>query len=363
VSSDERGLLAAIVESPDDDVPRLIYADWLDEHGQGHRARLIRVQCESRRLFASESEEDQRRWEELAENDEFPLLYELEIGLREQLPEFDGLTWLGDPENEHPDDYFDRGFFVALGAEDWPALERHGAEAFAASPVRRLKVGRLTVRTAAALAQWPLLARVRELELNEAKVTDSALAALARSPHLSELSRLKLEGNQIDLGVRALAKARLGGLRLLDLSDNRISSLVALVALAGSEWLGGLGHLDLASNWYLGAAGLGGLLGADQLPPYLNLSATTLTSAGARLLASSHKAQRLRSLCLGWNQLDDDGLRALIDSPNLADLTLLDLRGNAVSPQMRQALRERFTSTPGRHVCLYLDEPAPSDSA
>jgi uncharacterized protein (TIGR02996 family) len=31
LTADERALLAAIAAAPDDDVPRLVYADWLDE--------------------------------------------------------------------------------------------------------------------------------------------------------------------------------------------------------------------------------------------------------------------------------------------------------------------------------------------
>jgi uncharacterized protein (TIGR02996 family) len=38
--------LRAIVAHPDDDLPRLVAADWLDEHGQPSWAELIRVQCE-----------------------------------------------------------------------------------------------------------------------------------------------------------------------------------------------------------------------------------------------------------------------------------------------------------------------------
>jgi len=44
--SDAAALLAAIRAAPDDDAPRLIYADWLEEHGQRERAEFIRVQCE-----------------------------------------------------------------------------------------------------------------------------------------------------------------------------------------------------------------------------------------------------------------------------------------------------------------------------
>src|SRR5262249_25245959 len=42
----EEGILADVREYPDDDAPRLIYADWLDDHGQHERAELVRVQCE-----------------------------------------------------------------------------------------------------------------------------------------------------------------------------------------------------------------------------------------------------------------------------------------------------------------------------
>lgn len=38
-------LLAAVLAAPDDDGPRLIYADWLDDHGEPERAELIRIQC------------------------------------------------------------------------------------------------------------------------------------------------------------------------------------------------------------------------------------------------------------------------------------------------------------------------------
>src|SRR5437762_7367117 len=48
--SDEQGFLAAIREHPDDDTPRLVYADWLDDHGDADRAEFIRVQCELARL-------------------------------------------------------------------------------------------------------------------------------------------------------------------------------------------------------------------------------------------------------------------------------------------------------------------------
>ena len=44
--SDADALLSAIIAHPDEDTPRLAYADWLDEHGQPERAEFIRFQIE-----------------------------------------------------------------------------------------------------------------------------------------------------------------------------------------------------------------------------------------------------------------------------------------------------------------------------
>ena len=39
-------LLTAVRAAPDDDLPRLVLADWLEERGEGERAVLIRKMCE-----------------------------------------------------------------------------------------------------------------------------------------------------------------------------------------------------------------------------------------------------------------------------------------------------------------------------
>src|SRR4051812_42610458 len=53
----EDDLLRAIRDNPEDDSLRLVYADWLEEHGGPaglERAEFIRVQCELERLPADE---------------------------------------------------------------------------------------------------------------------------------------------------------------------------------------------------------------------------------------------------------------------------------------------------------------------
>src|SRR5262245_31206704 len=50
LSIDEAALYGPVLEAPFADAPRLVYADWLEEHGRALRAEFIRVQCEFSRL-------------------------------------------------------------------------------------------------------------------------------------------------------------------------------------------------------------------------------------------------------------------------------------------------------------------------
>src|SRR5688500_455808 len=45
MTPDELGLLGAVAAAPEDDLPRLVYADWLEEHGRPQRAEFIRAGC------------------------------------------------------------------------------------------------------------------------------------------------------------------------------------------------------------------------------------------------------------------------------------------------------------------------------
>jgi uncharacterized protein (TIGR02996 family) len=92
----DEAFLQAILESPDDDTPRLIYADWLDEHGDSARAELIRVQCQ-----LAEMGLDDPRWPGL-------LIRE------EQLVAEHADEWLGDLRQRVVGWRFDRGFLTRI---------------------------------------------------------------------------------------------------------------------------------------------------------------------------------------------------------------------------------------------------------
>jgi uncharacterized protein (TIGR02996 family) len=93
------GLLQAIIENPSDDAARLVYADWLDEHGQPERAEFIRTQIELNGLPMS----DHRR--SVLEDREADLL-----AVHEE-------EWLGTIPSHLPAWQFERGFVESVSLQ------------------------------------------------------------------------------------------------------------------------------------------------------------------------------------------------------------------------------------------------------
>src|SRR4051812_32083073 len=119
-----------IIENPDDDSRRLIYADWLEEHSQPERAEFIRVQCE----LASLPEDDYLRWMEL-EARERALL----AGHREE--------WARPLQRWVNAAGFRRGFVESVTVRPEAFLE-HAAALFQAAPVRRVHFQTATLQLA-----------------------------------------------------------------------------------------------------------------------------------------------------------------------------------------------------------------------
>src|SRR5262245_19453619 len=49
-------ILQSVIDHPEDDAPRLVYADWCEDHGDPDRAEFIRVQVELARLAPRQDE-------------------------------------------------------------------------------------------------------------------------------------------------------------------------------------------------------------------------------------------------------------------------------------------------------------------
>src|SRR5262245_5524871 len=110
----DAAFLDAILANPSEDGPRLVYADWLDEHGDP-RGELIRVQCELAQLPAG----DPKR----------PRLAAREKKLLKR----HGRDWAGPALRTAFRWQFRRGFLHWVSARPDQFLA-HGAEWFAATP-------------------------------------------------------------------------------------------------------------------------------------------------------------------------------------------------------------------------------------
>jgi uncharacterized protein (TIGR02996 family) len=229
--TDHDALLRAIAEQPEEDTPRLMYADWLDENDQPDRAEFVRVQVELGRLDLNDPA--RRPW--IVRNVRF--LRDHVPGWKAELPRLPGIEW-GD---------FNRGLVEEVQARDEAALVQNAAAVFAEPAVHVVRLRWLT--DARALAALPELARVRVLRLIAARAGEPSLRMLLASPHLTNLTMLDLHGNQAgDDLARDLAAGGHPGLVELWLGSNRIGNTGGH-ALAASPHLPALRWLDLRNNF------------------------------------------------------------------------------------------------------------------
>jgi uncharacterized protein (TIGR02996 family) len=223
-----------ILDHPDDDSPRLIYADWLEEHGRPARADFIRVQCELARL----PKDDPRRPE--LEARERALLKWHEWAWAGSLLRLLSGTVSGWT--------FHRGFIEGVSLDAGMFLDP-AQRFFHLTPLRHLAVSPGRNVTAQLARLPPVFARLRTLDLHGNSLGDDGARALASSANLSGLTGLTLSGNRIgNAGVQALAASTaFPRLAVLVLSGNDIENAGAQ-ALAGSASLAGLASLEIDAN-------------------------------------------------------------------------------------------------------------------
>ncbi|MBN9120788.1 MAG: TIGR02996 domain-containing protein [Planctomycetes bacterium] len=334
--ADENDFLAAIVDRPDDDALRLVFADWLDEHGQPDRAAFIRLQIRAATLPPGDPERAalSGRAEELKRPH-----------LREWMADF---PWGGRLTG------FDRGLLACVHgtAAQIAALPKR---VWQAHPIRHLVLDKFAGRLDRVLA-LPSLPRVRHLTLfasdgpptaadlealatcalltglesfaNLADCGNGLAAALARCPSARGLTDLYLsDGTHDDEGTAALCTGadnlrRLKRLRI----DGRAIGPGTAAALARTPALAALESLQL----YLGPTGDEGaaaLAGAPHLAGLreLNLLAQGIGPAGAAALAATPHLTRLVRFSLSGNRtLGAGGAGAIAGGP-WAELTTLEL--------------------------------------
>ena len=294
----DEAFLQAISENPDDDAPRLLYADWLEERGDP-RGEFIRVQCALARM----DEYDPRRWDLAARERELLAAYQRE--------------WTRPCWWSLDDCGFRRGFLDWV-TPDHSDFLKHGAELLRLGPAVevRLKDG---TEMLAEMLRRPFVQQLKRLAFIRGSVrprlTATDVELLASSPALAGLTSLTFGASDIGPeGVRRLAQA---------------------------QWLGGLRQLKL-SGCEIGATGVEALAGCPALSRLecLGLSQNRLTNAAMQALADADSLTGLRRLELGYNEIDDAGARALAMNPHFANLEVLVLSGNPVQGRGGQMLAE-----------------------
>lgn len=316
-----QAFLEAIVAAIEDDAPRLIYADWLEEQGDSDRAEFIRVQVERASLPTWDAAQVRLR---LREQELLKRHGEEWLG---ELPAIKGARWEG----------FRRGIVAEVSFASFEAMRTNAHACRAVAPVEAVTVH--WPRRKEAKQAAPPIAELRELTLTGRPFEDE-IAWLADSPQLSTLRVLTALGLSAEDLSRLVASPHLTGLRTLRLVSNGLGS-VGVSALTRAATLTSLEELDLTGPGYhehyyedpiINAAGMEALAGWAGLARVrsLTLSGSNVRMAGLRALVRSPHAGALRKLSLRSCRFDGKALAEFNSARPHLRLEALDLGENVL---------------------------------
>jgi len=391
----ETGFLQDIQAHPEDDTPRLIYADWLDDNHQPARAEFIRLQCRLAKLDPEDSDYDLLHLQE-----------------QELLTEH-GAAWMGHlPSWARKVAKFQRGFvnhlrmktgyYLKVGKElrqqvyfDSLRLDpltrtaklldsgllagiRHlaltGSESELLLLLRSEQVsgleslelhGRASEEVCRALASSRHFGRLRRLASYQTELGPAHAAILSQAPLLGQLEELAVRGGSCRLGVegvRLLSRSpHWGQLKRLSFSGTDIGSEAAR-ELVYSPMVKGLTSLNLAM---CGIKAVGDLAHAPYLKDlvYLNLHGNHVNGAGLEALGEARQLPRLTSLSLGHNAINREGIEAFSQGLLLRQLQRLDIGGWGGGTASVQSLVESPACQQLRHLILNRFQVGPEAAA
>jgi uncharacterized protein (TIGR02996 family) len=337
VCSDEAALRAAIIQHPDEDTPRLAYADLLDEIGGDSnqaRAEFIRLQI---RLEASRPDASRPD-------------YQSEVRAADLLASHGG-EWVGGISGRDVTCLrFSRGFVSSVGTSAAKFI-RHGGSWCARHPLQRVLFN--AVRGwHRRLAASPHLDAIRHVSFHGG-VRDELLSALGEAPRPTGRGRFpNLEVVEFYLGdgdlpiglpgLTALAGWDLPRLRGLGLHGVEVGGPAAAV-LTSAPWFSELKSLTLIMC-QIGDARLAALLAPPirQKLAALDLSNCRVTARGVHALADVPGGSPLEELRLEGNpirSIDPDRLGEVFQAhPRLR----LNLEWCPIRQNVRRELVRRF---------------------
>jgi uncharacterized protein (TIGR02996 family) len=207
------GLLAAIAAAPDDDAPRLVYADWLMER-EDPRGDFIAAACKLAALDPGKKRDQ---------------LQSQVLGLMRKHVE----TWWVRTIQENYQRWTYRRGFVHHAEIYGPEATKHVPALLAIEPgVRSLHLYGCDDACLTAIAGAAWLARLQRLEVRADTPAPKGLAKLAASKHLGALRELDLSQATID-AVTMPSFLRLKSLEELDLSKHAVPTDLGQALLDG----------------------------------------------------------------------------------------------------------------------------------
>ncbi|MEK6239183.1 MAG: TIGR02996 domain-containing protein, partial [Planctomycetales bacterium] len=152
----QSAFLREIIDAPEDDAPRLIYADWLEERGDP-KAGFIRAQCQ----LAHMNPDDPGRSVLLHREQGYLFVYGDEwLG---ELPSLPGVEWGITVDGVSR--AFQRGFVEDVAASDPKSFFQAAEILFDATCIRRLRIRGMTPAACELLSRVEVLSRLKWLEL------------------------------------------------------------------------------------------------------------------------------------------------------------------------------------------------------
>ena len=336
--SDRDALLAAIRANPDEDTPRLMFADWLDESGDANRAEFVRLQCE---LAAAEDEcsGSFAMYEFLRDRYALGLAAtdwtRIDLGVHrlvaaamraDDLRVRHGEAWVPQVPKKHKVQWagFRRGFAHRVTLDGARALSAVAGRLRAAVPAVTLVTSELASRVER-LADAGLLDWLGGLEVNHAVAAD--LSEFGHRPETASVRALALRYATTDLAA-ALGAPHWTGLRDLDLSAAPMPFLEA-ETLFRTPHLRTLNRLRFhgGDDWTADTVRVFAAAGFTSLRS-VRLAHCGLDDDAAESLANCPHLADLRVLDLAHNRITGRGATALLCSPHLANVAYLGLDGN-----------------------------------
>jgi uncharacterized protein (TIGR02996 family) len=310
-------LLDSVRANPDDDAPRLVYADALTDRGDP-RGEFIALQCAVGPRDA-------------------------ELTLREnELLSANRHLWLaGVPDGVEC--RFTRGFVDQLTVPDTAGLK--GLEALVTrEPVTRLVLGADGLRASTPL-RW--VERLESIEFRDERwAMASDLLRFFDSRTFGKLSELAFTHSNIAPSAANALKVALGAAtpRLTRLGLRRSVSHAGLVELISAPWFNALLALDVADN-DLRLGGIASFTGSAVKCKLqsLTLDGNHLGDEGAQAIARSSRLSKLRALGLARNRIGLRGADELLSSPYLKNLVQLTLDHNSIGAKAKERLAARFS--------------------